>query len=124
MEIVFSLKGRLMGKIDDFVNDGFSSRGSESRECVTHLKSHTFYLTRDHKITKQAYDGMYVAQRGCCVICGKHQSEFKNRLAVDHSHKTGKIRGLLCITCNAGLGMFQDNPQILANAIEYLKGSE
>lgn len=39
-------------------------------------------------------------QKGRCAICGKHQSEFKKRLALDHSHKTGQLRGLLCFYCN------------------------
>ncbi len=39
-------------------------------------------------------------QKGCCAICGKHQSQFKMRLALDHNHRTGKLRGLLCYRCN------------------------
>lgn len=40
------------------------------------------------------------AQNQCCAICTKHESQFKKRLAVDHNHKTGKVRGLLCYRCN------------------------
>ena len=40
------------------------------------------------------------AQNGCCAICGKAEALFKNRLAVDHNHRTGKVRGLLCYRCN------------------------
>ena len=43
------------------------------------------------------------------------------RLAVDHDHKTGKIRGLLCISCNVGLGHFQDDVELLRSAILYLQ---
>jgi len=39
-------------------------------------------------------------QKGCCAICGKHQRMFKRRLNLDHNHKTGQIRGLLCYRCN------------------------
>jgi hypothetical protein len=39
-------------------------------------------------------------QDGKCAICGKSQSDFKRRLNLDHSHKTGQIRGLLCYYCN------------------------
>lgn len=39
-------------------------------------------------------------QKGCCAICGKHQREFKRRLSLDHSHKSGQLRGLLCYRCN------------------------
>jgi Recombination endonuclease VII len=41
-----------------------------------------------------------LAQGGKCGVCGKAESEFKNRLAVDHNHKTGQVRGLLCYRCN------------------------
>lgn len=43
---------------------------------------------------------LFVKQKGCCAICGKHQREFKRRLNVDHNHKTGQVRGLLCYRCN------------------------
>lgn len=39
-------------------------------------------------------------QKGCCAICGKHQSKLKSKLHVDHCHVTGKVRQLLCKTCN------------------------
>lgn len=41
-----------------------------------------------------------IAQNGRCGVCGKSESEFKRRLAVDHNHKTGQVRGLLCYRCN------------------------
>jgi hypothetical protein len=43
---------------------------------------------------------LFIKQNGCCAICGKHQSEFKHRLNLDHNHKTLQIRGLLCYYCN------------------------
>jgi len=64
---------------------------------------------------------MFEEQKGCCVICGRHQTEFKTRLAVDHNHKTGEVRGLLCRPCNAGIGLFNENLSRLENAINYLK---
>ena len=103
-------KGHLMGEIDDFVNDDFTSRGMECGEGVRYPDDSRSLILHRHKLTKQAYDGMYIAQKGCCVICGRHQSEFKQRLHVDHCHKSGKIRGLLCFNCNCGLGNFKDNP--------------
>jgi dihydroorotase-like cyclic amidohydrolase len=42
-------------------------------------------------------------------------------LAVDHDHKTGKVRALLCRNCNTGLGNFQDSPELLKTAIQYLE---
>ena len=64
---------------------------------------------------------MFLEQDGCCKLCNKHQSLFKRRLAVDHCHSTGRIRGLLCGNCNKGLGNFQDSKILLHKAIEYLK---
>lgn len=53
-----------------------------------------------------------------CVICGS-----KEKLVVDHDHKTGKIRGLLCNHCNRGLGHFKDDPMLLEFAAQYLYAS-
>lgn len=72
-------------------------------------------------ITLEDYDQMFADQNGCCDICGVHQSEVKTRFAVDHNHKTGEVRGLLCGCCNKGLGQFKDNTEYLAKAITYLK---
>jgi len=78
-------------------------------------------------ITAQEYEAMLESQKGVCALCGQeekehdHRFKFKRRLAVDHNHSTGKIRGLLCARCNKGIGHFLDNPDLLQCAIEYLK---
>ena len=59
-------------------------------------------------------------QDGCCAICKKPQVEFKRAFAVDHDHKTGEIRGLLCSKCNITLGNSNDDVAILEQAIQYL----
>lgn len=81
-------------------------------------------LKYKYNISVEEYDNMYICQGGRCAICGKHQSEFDRRLCVDHCHKTGKNRGLLCINCNKGIGHFYDNSSVLRNAIKYLEGSQ
>lgn len=68
----------------------------------------------------QEYNDMFREQNGCCAICGIHQSKLNRALAVDHNHATGEIRGLLCTTCNTGLGQFKENPEFLENAKNYL----
>ena len=72
-------------------------------------------------LTVQDYDDMYIEQGGRCGICGTHQSELSQKLSVDHNHDTNCIRGLLCSSCNLALGTFQDNPNILRNAVKYLE---
>lgn len=74
-----------------------------------------------YNLTNLDYDRMLEEQNGRCMICGRHQSEFKNRFNVDHDHTTGKVRALLCVSCNTGLGKFRDNVEIMNKAIEYLK---
>lgn len=54
-----------------------------------------------------------------CIICGETQ---KLQLAVDHDHKTGRVRGALCTRCNLGLGHFRDKPELLRLAALYLEG--
>ena len=79
-------------------------------------------LKRHYGITPDQYEVMNNAQNGVCKIC-KQICPTGRRLSVDHSHVTGKIRGLLCMRCNNGLGSFNDNiPNILA-AVDYLKES-
>ena len=78
------------------------------------------HLRHTYGITLSFYNEMFQEQSGCCLICKKHQSEFKRRLSVDHDHKTGKIRGLLCYHCNHLLGNAKDDIKILQSAISYL----
>ncbi len=73
-------------------------------------------------LTVEQYDAILIEQNYVCAICGKpEKSSLKKVLSIDHDHTNGKVRGLLCDTCNTGLGYFYDNISILYNAIEYLK---
>lgn len=70
-------------------------------------------------LTQAGYETILAGQGMACAIC-KQVPAKGIRLAVDHSHTTGKVRGLLCQGCNAGLGMFRDNPERLEAAMAYL----
>lgn len=74
-----------------------------------------YRLKVKYGITLEEYEAMKKAQKGKCLICYR-----KKKLAVDHNHKDGKIRGLLCVNCNMGLGLFEDNQILLLRAIDYL----
>lgn len=80
-------------------------------------------LKRKFGITTEQYSQYLIKQNDSCAICGKESSESKRRLAVDHNHKTGKIRGLLCKDCNIALGLFKDDIKLLEKSISYLKQS-
>ena len=81
-----------------------------------------YWLGRKFKVSLDDYDRMFAEQNGTCAICGSPDSGGVGpHFSVDHCHTTGKIRGLLCRSCNVGIGNFQDNPETMAAAIEYLK---
>lgn len=100
-------------------NKSKKESGGYSFQCKICKKEET--LKRRYGITIADYNRMFEEQEGKCLICTKHQSELTKALNIDHCHTTGKVRGLLCNTCNRSLGAFYDNIEILENAIKYLK---
>lgn len=79
-------------------------------------------IERMYGITLKQYEGLYIKQNGLCAIC-HHPEPVKSRLflAVDHDHKTGYVRGLLCSKCNTAIGLFEDSLESLYSAIRYLQ---
>lgn len=73
------------------------------------------------KITFEEYNKLFVMQYGKCSICKVHQNNLKRTLVVDHDHKNGKIRGLLCQNCNTALGHAKESISILESMIHYLR---
>lgn len=71
-------------------------------------------------LTQQEYEQMVAEHNNRCAICNVVQEQARG-LHVDHCHKSGRVRGLLCHKCNKVLGNFQDDPSILERAIEYLQ---
>ena len=90
--------------------------------CYNTVLARNFNLTVEE--FAKLYDSLYMKQQGCCVICGRHQSELNEKLGVDHNHSTGQIRGLLCNKCNTGIGMLQDSAEVCSAAAEYLRMSK
>ena len=73
------------------------------------------YLKYKYNITLQDYNSMLKKQKFRCEICKKLKDKNKRSLGVDHNHRTGKVRGLLCAKCNIGIGLFE------AFALKYKK---
>lgn len=90
---------------------------SSSGYCAEHLEEHQKSLQRIKE--EYDYDLVLEAQGGVCAIC-KRPPRPDKVLTRDHSHATGKFRGLLCGSCNTGLGLFQENPIWLQEAALYL----
>ena len=85
-------------------------------------KIREIYLKRKYGLTIKRYNRLLKKQGGVCAICRKKENG--KGLAVDHNHQTGNVRGLLCQNCNTGIGLLNDNIQILQKTIKYLKQGE
>jgi hypothetical protein len=77
------------------------------------------YKLRSYGLTVEQYEAMLQRQGEVCAVCGEGEVGGWD-LAVDHDHRTGHVRGLLCRRCNVGIGLLRDDPQLLAAATRYL----
>lgn len=94
-----------------------SSKGIES--------SRRAHLKRKYSMTLEDYNQLSEDQNHTCAICYTEETSQRNNfLSVDHDHLTGRVRGLLCNTCNRALGLFNDNIELLNNSIKYLEQNE
>ena len=81
------------------------------------------YYRRTFGISADDFDALLAQQGGGCAICGK-RPERDASLHLDHCHDTGAIRGILCLSCNQGLGLFGDDVALLDAASRYLRGGQ
>ena len=80
-----------------------------------------YRLQYNYGITLEDWKIMFEKQNGCCAICNTHQSLLSRTLVVDHDHKTGKVRNLLCDGCNVRLGNCKEDPDILRKTADYIE---
>lgn len=78
-------------------------------------------LKARYKISIKEYDCLFEKQNDCCSICNSSEDR---KLAVDHCHETGKVRGLLCTKCNIGIGYLNHSIETLMKCINYLRLSK
>ena len=97
---------------------------SEFCRKYSHIEA---YYKRVYRLSINEYLDLAEKQGFVCAICGKENfamgATHTGLLVVDHDHKTGKVRGLLCHNCNRALGLLQDSPDTLKSAISYLEGA-
>jgi hypothetical protein len=105
------VKERWRVKNPDYVSPNYNKNKEMARN--------RHYLKR-YGISLEHYNTLLQNQNNECKICKTKNGTHNKRLAVDHCHKTGGIRGLLCLNCNQGLGKFKDNIELLDVAREYL----
>lgn len=77
-------------------------------------------IFKKYRLTSEQYLEMLHEQGGVCAICCRPPSP-KRKLAVDHCHSSGVVRGLLCSNCNSMIGLASDSPSVLSAAIDYLQ---
>lgn len=102
----------------DSLDDLRSANAERNRKwAASEQGKHSIFLKRlrRYNLTEKEYNDLYEACNGICPICS-----VKKVTAIDHDHKTGKVRGLLCHDCNRGLGIFKDDVNMLAKAAKYL----
>jgi len=98
----------------------------EKRLAIRRTAQRRYWLKHQFGISLEDHNALLEAQGGACAICGHIPSE-RDRyrkgksLALDHDHKTNKIRGLLCDLCNRAIGQLQDSPTLLRKAADYLE---
>lgn len=92
------------------------------RKGTTEAERMAWFRHKKYGLEKSEFPDWFMIAHGKCAICSKDLSlnSKKNKACLDHDHKTGKIRGILCHLCNAGLGFFKDNPAILKKAMEWV----
>lgn len=89
---------------------------------ASQMAAHGRWVLQTYGITSEQYWALYEAQGGVCAICQRAKGTARRKLSVDHNHKTGEVRGLLCGPCNRDvLGHLRDDPAALRRGADYLE---
>lgn len=99
----------------------FEKRQVHQLYCSNICRRKRYNRLKRYGLTDAEFDVIKASQGGVCAICGGPPNGQGLDYHVDHDHDTGKVRGLLCMHCNNGLGHFQDRIDVLEKAVEYLK---
>lgn len=111
---------RVQGKFDRSTKEGMAAYMKAYRDANPGRWRHS-HLKNNYNIDEVEFHAMKQAQNGICLIC--ESTSIDENLAIDHCHKTGRLRGLLCKQCNFAMGQFGDNASLLRRAAEFLDGN-
>lgn len=118
-------KDEIEFSVDNNSPDGLCYHCKECKRKYDRTNWRENSLQHKYGIGEAQVELILKSQNGVCAICGQPETTKKydkiQQLSVDHCHKTGKIRGLLCDVCNKGLGNFKDDPELLRKAAGYLE---
>ena len=107
------------------VNNRRSSKSDLCHACFEQTDERkTVHYMAKYGITVEEYNAMFIEQDGVCAICKQPPSgntAKHGRMCIDHNHRTGQVRKLLCFNCNTAIGKMNDNPELLRKAAEYLE---
>lgn len=119
---------QLQKSVDAFHIHTGNRRRPVCAECMTRIRDErgtdrAYKIKRLYSLSVSDMESMFRKQNGLCAVCETTMmmTEKKTkRPYVDHDHKTGQVRGLLCHKCNTGLGYFDDSSELLSKAHAYL----
>jgi len=86
------------------------------------LRRRLYYIEKNHGVSREWYLAQLEKQGNKCACCGRDFSKLKSKeIHVDHDHRTGKVRGIICMKCNFALGDVNDSIERIQKVIDYLK---
>jgi hypothetical protein len=98
-----------------FSNKYYKNNKNKALKCTKNWN-----LKKKYGITIEQYNQLHTKQGGLCAICQQPQSKYKRNFHVDHDHSNGKVRGLLCVKCNYGIGCFNENLELFDKVKDYI----
>ena len=108
-------------------NASHKMRKASSDPIAIRASRRNSLLKCEYNLTPEQYDRMVEEQHGLCAVCKRPETRIDRRtgiircLSIDHDHKTGKVRRLLCATCNSALGLLGDDPVRIAALLKYIQ---
>ena len=126
MKTKYCPKCKITKEIQMFSKASRESCGRQTycRVCHNQINAEFRWKRRGVKCSNHVYNQLFNKQSGRCAICGIHQNDINKKLAVDHNHLTGKVRGLLCSKCNMAIGLLGvdiEGITPLKKSINYIK---